>query len=84
MRRLGGGARRRLEVEWVSFSYSTDVLRGTLRLVCEPDAQALFGLLVTMSEVDAAWLKAAAMFTEVSFTVHFSGSRRDWSRLRRA
>lgn len=75
-----------MEVEWVSFSYSTDVLRGTLRFVWEPDAQALFGLVGAMScEVDAAWLKAAAMFTDVSFTVHFSGWRlRDWSRLRRA
>ena len=88
VRRLGGGARRRLEVEWVSFSYSTEVLRGTLRLVWEPDAQALFGLPGAMScEVVAAWLNAAAMLTEVSLTAHFSGWRlpfRDWSRLRRA
>jgi len=38
-----GGAKRRRYVVWVSFSYSTEVLRGRFRRVV-PEAHALLGL----------------------------------------
>lgn len=85
-RRLGGGAKRRVLVDCVSFSYSTEVLRGTM--VAEedaPDAQALFGLEFRLgmdAEDDAegcmllssaARMNAFAMLTVVSLTLHLSG-----------
>jgi hypothetical protein len=66
---LGGAASLRALVDCVCDSYSTEVLRGTVVLV-EPEAQAPFGVCMSV----AAWWKAAAMLTEVSFTLHFSGS----------
>jgi hypothetical protein len=67
---LGGAASLRALVDWDWDSYSTEVLRGTAAAVrVEPEAQELFG---SMSV--AAWWKAAAIFTEVSLTLHFSGS----------
>ena len=46
-RLAGGGFRRRVAVDWVSFSYSTDVLRGKFALRVAPVAQASFGLIGT-------------------------------------
>lgn len=59
-------------VDWVSFSYSTEVLRGTLGLGREPEAHELFGLLVGCMSLTACW-NAVAMLTDVSLTLHFSG-----------
>ena len=46
-REAGGGLRRRVAVDWVSFSYSTDVLRGKFVLWVVSVAQASFGLIGT-------------------------------------
>ena len=46
-RLAGGGLRRRVAVDCVSFSYSTDVLRGKFVLRVVPVAQASFGLVGT-------------------------------------
>jgi hypothetical protein len=81
---LGGGAKRRLLVDCVSFSYSTEVLRGTcvglLVAVREPEAHAVFGFVVAaaagccmLSRSSAANVNAFAILTVVSFTLHFSG-----------
>lgn len=43
-RLAGGGLRRRTVVDWVSFSYSTEVLRGILALREVPEAHESFGL----------------------------------------
>lgn len=80
-RRLGGGAKRRLLVDWVSFSYSTDVLRGTVVVfvvvvVREPEAHAELGSVTGCcigSMSSAARVNAFAMLTVVSLTLHFSG-----------
>jgi hypothetical protein len=66
---LGGAASLRELVDWDWDSYSTEVLRGTTVRV-DPEAQELFGFCMSV----AAWWKAAAILTEVSFTLHFSGS----------
>ena len=83
--RLGGGASRRLTVDWVSFSYSTDVLLGTIGCFRTPEAQASLGFMLVLlvllvlaalvsKDVDvAAWLNALTMLTDVSRTLHFSG-----------
>ena len=46
-RLAGGGLRRRVAVDWVSFSYSTDVLRGKFDLRVAPVTQASLGLIGT-------------------------------------
>lgn len=69
---LGGAASLRALVEWLCASYSCEVLRGRAAAdLVEPEAHALFGPCMSV----AAWWKAAATFTDVSFTLHFSGSR---------
>lgn len=98
--RFGGGAKRRTVVLCVSFSYSTDVLLGTLVAeVRDPEAHALlelerFGREECCMLWSAARTNALAMLTVVSFTLHRSGFAvvvvvvvvaRFWSRcLRRA
>lgn len=73
-RRLGGGARRRGTVVWVSFSYSTDVLRGTTGLgLVTPEAQAVLGFVAGSMLFFAAIWSALAILTEVSLTDHLSG-----------
>ena len=74
-----------MTVDWVSFSYSTDVLRGTKGCFRTPEAQASLGFMLASlpppvfavllsKELDvAAWLKALTMLTEVSRTLHVSG-----------
>lgn len=79
--RLGGGAKRLTAlVACVSFSYSTDVLRGTFVTEArEPDAHELLAM-VADEDVEgccmrssAARTNAFAMLTVVSLTVHRSG-----------
>jgi len=64
-RLVGGGLRRRVAVDWVSFSYSTDVLRGKFVLRVAPVTQASFGLVGAGGgmgfSVVAAWWKALAI-----------------------
>lgn len=73
-RRGGGGARRREVVIWESFSYSTDVLRGTAGLGrVTPEAQAVFGFGAGNMSLSAAMWRALARMTEVSLTVQLLG-----------
>lgn len=69
---LFGAARRREVVDCTCDSYSTDVLRGTT-VRDEVEAHDVFGVVCAGSISLAACVKAVAMLTEVSFTLHFSG-----------
>ena len=73
-------------VDCVSFSYSTEVLRGTMGCFRIPEAHASLGFMLVLlalalllfaalvsREVEAAWLNALTMLTDVSRTLHFSG-----------
>ena len=48
LRRLGGAPKRRLTVEWVSFSYSTEVERGMTFLRVVPEAHASLGFMISV------------------------------------
>ena len=68
-------------VDWVSFSYSTEVLRGTMPCFRAPEAHASLGFMLELlaspalvsKEDAAAWWNALTMFTDVSRTLHCSG-----------
>lgn len=60
-------------IDWVSFSYSTEVLRGRVAAEREPEAHELFGFGAAGCISSAARWNAFAMLTVVSFTLHFSG-----------